>query len=117
MKKYFLIYPFILIGLFFQGCSEDQVSIHNKHWECNNSTNLCLVEFDVQRAKGVVPIEVEIRIRAHRTSASSTGSGNAIVANKKIRFQMASDENVHFSEKLAVSGRVTNVVISAWVSR
>ena len=120
--KYLFKFVILLMMPFFQGCSDNPISVQNEKWECNkeNAANKCLVEFDLQRIGGVAPIDVEIRIRAHRISGDSAGGDgyrNDVVANKKIRLQMESDETLHFSEQLAAMGRVTSVVISAWPSQ
>jgi len=119
MKAHYIL---ILMATCFQGCSDNPVSIENDSWSCNkiNSVNSCLVEFDIQRNKGNFPVDVEIRIRAHRQSGSAgslEGIRNDVVENKEIRLKMESNERVHFSETLDVKSRVTNIVVSAWASK
>jgi len=119
--------PILIIGSFLTmgclaACSDNPVSIINDEWSCNKvgSINVCEVQFEVSKNSGNLPLDIEIKIRAHRISGDTAGGDgfrNDVVANKKIQLRLEPNETKKINETLKINSRVTNIVVSGYPSK
>ena len=107
-----------IIFLSLVGCSQGPIEVVDYTWDCEkkNSTRECLVNYTIQNNDDFVR-EATVIIRAHRRRRIDDAVSNEVVGENTIIAKLAPKEKKSQRHKMILNRKLTQIVVSAYISK